>query len=1110
MKLKVIGDTAVLTEGLDRYTGVDVKYTQAVNRPDGVAITDADLGGIYIKDNTTDLYYQRNFEGPINVLWFGAKDDVNTTTGAGTDNTAAIQNAINAAKLFNRSVYVPAAKNPNKIGGYRITGTIFIPDAVDFDGQGIIYLDTAATDNSPAIQVGTETATAYRGIYNFKVSKPTTKFSNWSTPDGDGAGVRLLNCFASDITILLARGFNTAILVDAVVTGANDNGCAYNKFYLFNLWNNRHGVWCRSKRVSGTGVPFVNQNEFYGGNFASPSGGSGQSGKSRYGVRVTSTDGTGSHNANTWHEPSFELNTASASPNEALPVLLEGGIIYHFFQGCRAEANTGPNFARLTGTISRYAGNTFEVTYTENMTGIDDQTGGTGNYFRLKSDLPSTYMDNVVHVTDLSKKLKGYNNTTRIAPGYSFINPATSAIPSATSPNATLGIAGGISLSANSMMGVVLDITSVKTYCISKSIITGARLNVICYDADYNLVGTGSVFPFKSSIALGFSTVGTLTARYATQADSNNNIIITFDSTASKAFIGITGIAKGFEIKALEHSNDPIVLNPGSNQSTSTLLPIFGYYKPGELSLNASNTTNTLGWQCTAGGFASNISWAATTAYTTGNIVNVGGLVYLCTVAGTTSSTSPTHTSGSATDGTVTWLYIDALASFIAITTNGISSLNGLTGPVQTFATGTAGTDFNIGSSGTTHTFNIPDASSANRGLVTTGTQTLQGDKTINGLLTVLKAAATQLIAGYDISNYLSIALTSTGSATITVIGSNPSRTITIPIATLLTGGITAGSTSNNLFIGFVSSAFITTVPQYLFGGAPSIQGRVGIRGVTSAALSLNNSYGSLIIGANDITTAPSGSHPVIANLVVKIPTITPGGAAIPIAASAWIEGAPTGATFNAAIYAAAGISYLKGGLRFDQGSDATGDIYYRDASGNFVRLPIGTNGQVLNVVSGLPAWAANQQNVIPLKDFYTDQGNTSTTPGASNALYSFSVAANQLNADGQKIKAKYAGVFAANANNKSLSVFFATNNIGGNTVSTSADGWEVTVLIIRTSATTARVTVTVPGINPIETPLTGLDFTTTNTLVLNGAGGGAANDVVAKLGTIEWVAAAP
>jgi hypothetical protein len=38
-------------------------------------------------------------------------------------------------------------------------------------------------------------------------------------------------------------------------------------------------------------------------------------------------------------------------------------------------------------------------------------------------------------------------------------------------------------------------------------------------------------------------------------------------------------------------------------------------------------------------------------------------------------------------------------------------------------------------------------------------------------------------------------------------------------------------------------------------------------------------------------------------------------------------------------------------------GSDATGGIPYRNSSGHEVRLPIGSSGQVLTVVSGLPSW---------------------------------------------------------------------------------------------------------------------------------------------------------
>ena len=48
----------------------------------------------------------------------------------------------------------------------------------------------------------------------------------------------------------------------------------------------------------------------------------------------------------------------------------------------------------------------------------------------------------------------------------------------------------------------------------------------------------------------------------------------------------------------------------------------------------------------------------------------------------------------------------------------GITTLNTLTALSQTFATGTSGTDFNISSATSTHTFNLPTASATNRGLL--------------------------------------------------------------------------------------------------------------------------------------------------------------------------------------------------------------------------------------------------------------------------------------------------------------------------------------------------------------------------------------------------------
>lgn len=70
-------------------------------------------------------------------------------------------------------------------------------------------------------------------------------------------------------------------------------------------------------------------------------------------------------------------------------------------------------------------------------------------------------------------------------------------------------------------------------------------------------------------------------------------------------------------------------------------------------------------------------------------------------------------------------------------TTSIVGSINTLTDAVQTFATGTTGTDFAIVSAAGVHTFNLPNASATARGVITTGTQTVAGDKTFTGVMRI-------------------------------------------------------------------------------------------------------------------------------------------------------------------------------------------------------------------------------------------------------------------------------------------------------------------------------------------------------------------------------------
>jgi len=53
------------------------------------------------------------------------------------------------------------------------------------------------------------------------------------------------------------------------------------------------------------------------------------------------------------------------------------------------------------------------------------------------------------------------------------------------------------------------------------------------------------------------------------------------------------------------------------------------------------------------------------------------------------------------------------------------------------------------------------------------------------------------------------------------------------------------------------------------------------------------------------------------------------------------------------------GTGAVIGGATVTLGSDATGDVYYRNASGVFTRLGVGTDADVLTLASGIPSWVA-------------------------------------------------------------------------------------------------------------------------------------------------------
>ncbi len=177
-----------------------------------------------------------------------------------------------------------------------------------------------------------------------------------------------------------------------------------------------------------------------------------------------------------------------------------------------------------------------------------------------------------------------------------------------------------------------------------------------------------------------------------------------------------------------------------------------------------------------------------------------------------------------------------------------ITSINGLTTGTQTFATGNAGTNFNIASTGSTHTLNIPDASTTARGLVTTDAQVFAGDKTFNGSIT-----ATNLATGSATDEIV----------TATAAGVLKKRTV----ASFVSGSAWATEGNNainsgNQFLGSINNASVRFRTYNIERMVIDSVGNVGV-GVTSprSRLQINGAIATAIATTTDNNVILTDAH---------------------------------------------------------------------------------------------------------------------------------------------------------------------------------------------------------------------------------------------------------
>ncbi len=145
------------------------------------------------------------------------------------------------------------------------------------------------------------------------------------------------------------------------------------------------------------------------------------------------------------------------------------------------------------------------------------------------------------------------------------------------------------------------------------------------------------------------------------------------------------------------------------------------------------------------------------------------------------------------------------LVSWKPTSATGLTTLNGLNAGLQYLATGTSGTGFNISSSGSTHTFNIPIAGTGATGLVSTLAQSFAGAKTFTSALSVTDSTSSTS--------------TSTGSFTASggvgiggslFVNSASSISGVVFNNTVITSGIWAGTSVTSFYGGTGQSTYTT------------------------------------------------------------------------------------------------------------------------------------------------------------------------------------------------------------------------------------------------------------------------------------------------------------
>ncbi len=190
---------------------------------DSKDVTSADNNGTIIVNGSKR--YKRLYSGPLDVRWFGAKNDWNGS--AGTDNTSAFLAAIKAAEK-NQVVMVPQ-------GGYYVKGSIKLPLTTVKKVYLEIYGDIYFGKGAGFVLEGPFQSLKSYGIIagGNKGAKTEAEYAAYS-----GTGILLKNAVQSEVDVNEIKDFKYGIHVYAYKIGGAPTGCQYNRVRFNSIHHN--------------------------------------------------------------------------------------------------------------------------------------------------------------------------------------------------------------------------------------------------------------------------------------------------------------------------------------------------------------------------------------------------------------------------------------------------------------------------------------------------------------------------------------------------------------------------------------------------------------------------------------------------------------------------------------------------------------------------------------------------------------------------------------------------------------------------------------------------------------------------------------------------------